>query len=172
MAMKNPQTTTTPLNDSQTRDANPDPITGAPGSHPVGTGLGAAVTGAAAVVAGGALGGPIGAAVGAVVGAVAGGYAGKAIEEQIDPTTEDAFWRDNFRTRPYIDQGTAYDDYQPAYQYGWESRRQFQGRPFDEVETELEKGWTGRQNPSNLGWDKARQATRDAWDRIDRSMSE
>ena len=27
------------------RDANPDPITGAPGAHPVGTGLGAAAGG-------------------------------------------------------------------------------------------------------------------------------
>src|SRR3954453_470663 len=93
----------------RSRDTNPDPITGEPGSHPVGTGIGAAVTGAAAGVAGGAIGGPVGAAVGAVVGAVAGGYAGKAVEEEIDPTAEDAYWRSNYRNRPYIAQGTTYD---------------------------------------------------------------
>ena len=55
-------------------DRNPDPITNAPGAHPIGTGIGAAggaVTGAAA----GSLAGPVGTAVGAVVGAVVGGLA-------------------------------------------------------------------------------------------------
>ena len=51
---------------------NPDPLTGAPGANPVGTGLGA-VSGAAAGASIGAAAGPMGAAVGTVVGAVAGG---------------------------------------------------------------------------------------------------
>jgi len=69
-------------------DRNPDPITGTPGSHPIGTGVGAAAGGAAGVAAGAAAGaamgsvvpGPgniVGGAVGAVVGAVAGGLAAK-----------------------------------------------------------------------------------------------
>src|SRR5687767_5471255 len=128
MAMKNPKTTT---------DTNPDPITGEPGSHPVGTGIGAAVTGAAAGVAGGALGGPIGAAAGAAIGAVAGGYAGKAIEEEFDPTAEDAYWRENYKSRPYVESGVDYDAYRPAYQYGWESRARHRDLRFDEVEPEL-----------------------------------
>ena len=156
----------------KTTDTNPDPITGQPGSHPVGTGIGAAITGAAAGVAGGALGGPVGAAAGAVVGAVAGGYAGKAVEEQIDPTAEDAYWRENYRNRPYVDQGAEYDAYRPAYRYGWESRSQYRDRRFDEVEPELQKGWSGGKHQSKLGWDKARLAARDAWDRVDRSISE
>ena len=52
------------------RDANPDPITGAPGSHPVGTGVGAAGAGAAATWAGATIGGAVGGPVGAVVGGV------------------------------------------------------------------------------------------------------
>jgi phage tail tape-measure protein len=77
-------------------DRNPDPITNAPGSHPVETGVGAAD---AAV---GSVAGPIGTAVGAAAGAVAGGYAGKAVGETIDPTTEDHWLRDNYRSRPYV----------------------------------------------------------------------
>jgi hypothetical protein len=123
-------------------------------------------------MAGGALGGPVGAAAGAVVGAVAGGYAGKAVEEQIDPTAEDAYWRENYRNRPYVDQGAEYDAYRPAYQYGWESRSQYRDRRFEEVEPELQKGWTGGTRQSKLGWDKAKLAARDAWDRVDRSISE
>jgi hypothetical protein len=153
-----------------TTDENPDPITGEPGSHPVGTGLGAAITGAAAGLAGGALGGPIGAVAGAAIGAVAGGYAGKAVEEELDPTAEDAYWRANYRNRPYVEKSAEYDAYRPAYQYGWESRRQYAGRQFDEVEPELARGWTGR-SPS-LGWDKAKLAARDAWERGERSVSE
>ena len=52
---------------------NADPITNAPGSHPIETGIGAAAAGAATGMVAGAFTGPVGAAVGAAVGAVAGG---------------------------------------------------------------------------------------------------
>src|SRR5436309_1044233 len=81
---------------------NADPITGAPGSHPIETGIGAAAAGAATGMAVGAFTGPVGAAVGAAVGAVAGGFAGKGIGEMIDPTLQDDWLRDNFDSRPYI----------------------------------------------------------------------
>jgi hypothetical protein len=151
-------------------DANRDPLSGEPGSHPVGTGLGAAVTGAAAGVAGGALGGPVGAMAGAAIGAVAGGYAGKAIEEELDPTAEDAYWREHYRDRPYVDRGADYEAYRPAYQYGWESRARHAGRRFEEVEPELERGWGERHTHSPLAWEKAKHATRDAWDRVERAI--
>ena len=64
---------------------NPDPLTGARGAHPVGTGLGA-VSGAAAGASIGAAAGPVGAAVGTVVGAVAGALAGKGAAEAVNPT--------------------------------------------------------------------------------------
>src|SRR5687768_12472056 len=95
--------------------ANRDPISGAPGSHPVGTGLGAAGGG----VAGAAIGsfaGPIGTAVGATIGAVAGGLGGKAAGEVANPTVEDAYWAENFKNRPYAT-GATYDVYRPAYRY-------------------------------------------------------
>src|ERR1043166_752127 len=74
------------------RDSNPDPITGEPGSHPIGVGVGGGSGAAAGAAVGGAVGGPIGAAVGGVVGAVAGGLAGKGVAEKIDPTVEEAYW--------------------------------------------------------------------------------
>jgi hypothetical protein len=155
-----------------THDTNPDPITGEPGSHPVGTGIGAAITGAAAGAAGGALGGPIGAVAGAAIGAVAGGYAGKAVEEELDPTAEDAYWRVNNKSRPYAEPGLDYDDaYLPAYRYGWESHNRFRGRNFDEVEPELERGWAEHRSKSTLDWNKAKPATRDAWDRMAHSFT-
>lgn len=71
---------------SEHNPRNQDPITGAPGAHPVGTGVGAAggaVTGAAI---GTMVGGPIGTIAGAVVGAIAGGLAGKEVAEGTNPT--------------------------------------------------------------------------------------
>ena len=67
---------------------NRDPITKAPGAHPVEVGIGSALGGAAAGLAAGTLAGPIGTVVGAVVGGVAGGYGGKAVGEAIDPTIQ------------------------------------------------------------------------------------
>ena len=75
------------------------------GSHPVGTGVGAAggaVTGAAI---GTAVGGPAGTAVGGAVGAAAGALAGQGLAEAIDPAVEDAYWRENYTLRPYVDRG-------------------------------------------------------------------
>ena len=160
------------LNRKTDRDANPDPITGAPGSHPIGTGVGAAAAGAAGAAIGSVvpgIGTAIGGAIGAVVGAVGGGYAGKAVAEAIDPTTEDAYWRENHKTRPYA-AGASYDEYRPAYQYGWESRTKYEGRKFDEVESDLGRDWESRRGSSSLGWEKAKNATRDAWHRVERAL--
>lgn len=147
-------------------DSNPDPITGEPGSHPVGAGVGAALTGAAAGAAGGAIGGPVGTVVGAAAGAVAGGYAGKAVEESFDPTAADAYWREEYRNRSYVDQGADYETYRPAYQYGWETRNQYADRRFEDVETDLERDWASRRGDSDLSWERAKQAVRDAWNRM------
>ena len=100
------------------KDENLDPISGEPGAHPVGTGLGAAAAGAATGAAGGLVAGPVGAAVGAVIGAVAGGLGGKAIAESIDPTVEDAYWEENYTSRPYANKSVAYDHYRPALPAG------------------------------------------------------
>ncbi len=147
-------------------DANLDPISGEPGAHPVGVGLGAAGAGAAGAAIG-SFAGPVGTAVGAVVGAVAGGLAGKGMAEAIDPTAEDAYWRDNYRDRPYVNQGESYDDFAPAYRHGWEARSRYAGRSFDEVETDLGREWDQSEHKLRMGWDRARHATRDAWQRVE-----
>ena len=147
-------------------DANRDPITGAPGAHPVGTGVGAAVSGATGAVIGAVVGGPIGAVVGATVGSIAGGLAGKGAAELVNPTIEDSYWRDNYASRPYATPGSMYDLYAPAYRYGWESRARHTDRAFEDIENDLELGWDEARGSSTLAWIKAKAATRDAWERI------
>jgi hypothetical protein len=150
-------------------DSNPDPITGAPGAHPVGTGLGAAAGGAAAGAAIGAVGGPIGAAVGIVAGAIAGGLAGKGVAEKIDPTVEDAYWKSNYNNRPYVEKNAQYETYRPAYRTGYEGYGRYQGKKFEEVETDLQRDYEKNKGASALAWEKAKPATRDAWQRVDKS---
>ena len=113
------------------------------------------------------MGGPVGMAVGAVVGAVAGGLAGKGAAEAVNPTAEDEYWRSNYANRPYYEKDYDYDqDYRPAYEYGWTSASQHQGKKFDETEADLASGWERTKGKSRLGWEKAKFATRDAFDRL------
>jgi hypothetical protein len=139
------------------------------------TATGAVVGGVAGGVAGGAaagaavggMTGPVGAAVGAAIGAVAGAVAGRA---KADPAVEDAYWRDNYSSRPYIRSGSTYDDYGPAYRYGWDAHSRYAGRSYDEVEPELARDWGSARGNSSLEWEHAKHATRDAWHRVERAV--
>jgi phage tail tape-measure protein len=147
-------------------DANRDPITGTPGAHPVGTGVGAtaaAATGAAI----GAVAGPVGAAVGMVAGAVAGGLAGKGVAEKMDPTVEEAYWKANYSKQSYVEPNAAYATYQPAYRTGYEGRSRYSGKTFLEVEADLQRDYEKSMGTAGLSWDEAKYATRDAWFRVE-----
>lgn len=143
--------------------------------HPAartGTGAvaGAAVGGVAAGATTGALAGgltgPAGAAIGAAVGAVVGAVAGRKAKH--DPAVEHDYWRENYSSRPYVQEqgGSNYDQYQPAYQYGMDSYSKYPDRQFDEVEPELSRDWGNSRGNSSLEWDRAKHASRDAWDRV------
>lgn len=151
----------------QDGDANRDPISGAPGAHPVGVGLGAAAGGMAAGAAAGTVAGPVGTVIGAAVGAIAGGLVGKGIAEKIDPTVEEAYWRENYQAQPYYEKGYTFDDYHPAYRTGWEGRSRYMGKEFEDVESDLEFDYEKNRGTSKLDWDKNRPAARAAWDRIE-----
>lgn len=148
-------------------DLNRDPITGTPGAHPVGTGVGSA-SGALAGAAFGAMGGPAGALAGMVAGAVVGGLSGKIVAEQVNPTAEDAYWRENYDKEQYVEPGRSYDDYGPAYALGWSGRAN-RTDEFDAAEPHLEREWATYRGNSALEWTEARDATRAAWYRADRT---
>ena len=159
----------------------------------MGTGVGAAAGGAAGAAVG-AIAGPVGAAVGAVIGAVAGALAGKGVAESIDPTAEDAYWREQHVKQSYA-RGGAYDDFAPAYRTGYTGYRS--GKSFDEREADLQMEYEGgpqragaeaareaEETPSDPGtkqrdqsnyplqWQDAREAARAAYDRVHRTETE
>lgn len=154
---------------ANTNDMNLDPISGAPGSHPVGVGLG----GTGGAVAGAAIGsllGPIGTLVGGAIGTVAGAAAGKGVAERVDPTGEADYWRTEYATRPYYDRNYKYDDYSPAYEYGNDLRASSGALTWDDsLESRARDGWETAKAKSSLTWEKAKDAVRDAFDRTDRT---
>jgi hypothetical protein len=146
-------------------DRNADPITKAPGAHPIEVGVGTALGGAAVGLAAGAAAGPVGAVIGAVVGGVAGGFGGKAVGEMIDPTIEDTWLRESFKDKKYVRSGDTFDTYAPAYRFGGAAEARLQGRGFDDVESDIKAGWEKDAAAANLPWDHARLAVRDSYDR-------
>jgi phage tail tape-measure protein len=137
--------------------------------HSVAEGVGAAGGAVAGLTAGAAVGGPVGAVVGAAVGAVAGGLAGHGVAEAFDPDVEDAYWRDNYMSRPYVKPGSSYDDYRDAYLYGGSTRAKVLST-WDEAERDLERGWDTAKAKSNLAWNDAKHAVRDGWHRVERAL--
>jgi hypothetical protein len=146
-------------------DRNPDPLSGEPGAHPVGVGIGS-MAGAAAGAAVGAVAGPAGAAVGAAVGGLVGGLAGKTAAEAVNPSMEDAYWEENYASRSYVKPGVPYDEYRAAYRHGWEARGRYGELSWEDVEPRLREEWARYAAESGLTWDEASPAARDAFDRL------
>lgn len=114
--------------------------------------------------------GPVGAVVGAAVGAVAGGLIGKGVAEAIDPTAEEAYWRDRYQNEEYYNKDLTYDDYAPAYKTGYVGYDTYgrSGRDFDSAQGDLERDYNEERGGSRLEWEKAQAASRAAWDRAGR----
>jgi hypothetical protein len=167
---RDPNDKTTKIRSTDRADAhdpaNPDPITGAPGAHPVGTGVGAAAGGATGAAIG-AVGGPVGAAVGLVAGSIIGGLAGKAGGESVNPTVEDAYWRETHTAQPF-GKSYPYDYYAGAYRTGYEGYTKYgcAGKTFEECEAELQADYARNKGTSNLTWEQARPASQAAWKRL------
>jgi hypothetical protein len=125
--------------------------------------VGGVAAGATTGALAGGVTGPVGAAIGAAAGAVVGALAGKA---KADPAMEDTYWRDNYGTRPYVETGSTYDDYGPAYRHGVDAYNRYPDRHFDEMEADLGRDWQTSRGTSSLEWDRAKHASRDAWQRL------
>jgi hypothetical protein len=80
---------------------------------------------------------------------------------------EDAWWRANFASRPYA-KGKLYNDFRPAYQYGYSSAVKHAGRRWDEVKEDLRSGWDKFEGkgPRGATWENIKDAVHDAWERI------
>ena len=153
-----------PKDDKKTVDLPPygprnaDPITDAPGSHPIETGVGAALGGAATGAALGAAIGPAGVVLGTVAGAIAGGLAGKGVGELIDPTTEDNWIREWLARRS---RGTLDDEKATkAYRFGLREEANHPTQTFDEAEPQLRAKWEHLRAKDDPRWEDVNGSAR------------
>lgn len=81
---------------------------------------------------------------------------------------EERFWRENYNTRPYVQQGREFEEYRPGYQYGFESASRLEGRSWNDSERELSEGWNGYEGRGDTDstWENIKDSVRDAWNRV------
>ncbi|MBE9179917.1 glycine zipper family protein [Oculatella sp. LEGE 06141] len=138
-------------------DAPADASVEMPEAHSTKTGLSAAATEAVEAVIG-------------AVSSVVGGFVAKGASDAVNPAVEDAYWQEQCASRPYVRLGRTYADYKAAYRTGYEgySRYHQSKQTYDDVESELQRDYESQIKESDLTWDEAKYAVRDAWDRADR----
>lgn len=81
---------------------------------------------------------------------------------------DDTYYRNDWQTK-YASLGGTYDDYAPAYRYGYDMRRdpRYQGRDWDAVESDLRSDWDTRYGSSGVStWEKMKAAVRSGWNRM------
>lgn len=99
---------------------------------------------------------------------------GKAVEKfpdsELEQSTgvnkEDSYLRYKLKNLAYADSVVAYDSYAPAYRFGISAYSIYNGRDFNEIEPQLAKDWDTARDYSNLDWDAAKIATKDAYMRL------
>lgn len=98
-------------------------------------------------------------------GAASDGVAGAAVA--INPTAEEAFWKETYNGEPYYVEGRSFEDYAPGYRTGWEGRVSHDGRTFEQAEPELKAAYEVVTSELGSSWQDARPAARAAWNRVD-----
>jgi hypothetical protein len=83
---------------------------------------------------------------------------------------DDRYWREHHGNQHYANPASNYEEYQPAYQYGTDAAHRYQGRTWDDVQGDLERGWDRARGDSSLAWANVKDAVRAAWDRVERAL--
>lgn len=97
-----------------------------------------------------------------------GAVTGAAVGTTSDVRTFDAFgdeFRNHYTTNNYLQTGYSYDQFAPAYRYGYDlaSSDRYRGRDWSTFETDARSSWEER-NPGT--WDSVKNAVRHAWDKV------
>jgi hypothetical protein len=142
-------------------------VSGEPESNLSAIGAGGIGGAAAGAAVGTAVGGPIGGIIGAAAGGIAGATAADQIQDALDPKLEEVYWQENYRRRPYYKTGSAFNDYLPAYKFGWEAANssKYGDRDFEDIESDLRRDWE-TQHGKGSDWSAIKQVIRDSFERI------
>ena len=86
--------------------------------------------------------------------------------QEVDWGAHDQHWQQHYASRPYVKADRGYEHYRPAYRYGAEARLRHAGRDWTDVEPELERDWAAHPHSARSPWQEAKDAVREAWERI------
>ncbi|WP_349984749.1 hypothetical protein ABRP17_010195 [Stenotrophomonas sp. WHRI 8082] len=89
---------------------------------------------------------------------------GRVPDDGVQRDTFSTYWRERYPSEPYFDANSAFDEYEPAYRLGHQSRAQDVIRAYEEVERELETRWAAERGESRLEWLQARHAVKRGWE--------
>ncbi|WP_406935466.1 hypothetical protein [Acinetobacter vivianii] len=95
----------------------------------------------------------------------------QASRVSIDPNDH---WRESYVTRPYYQEASLdtpdldYDrDFSKAHELGSRARSEHdRNTQFEDVEGNLKESWEELKAESRLKWEQAKQAIKDAWDKV------
>lgn len=126
------------------------------------------ISGGIAGVAIGSLAGPVGTLIGGLAGVIGGWWAGRSIAEAAKDygETDDEYYRAHYERGSRV-AARSYDDVRPAYQLGHLASRNpdYRGRPFEEVEADLKRGWSDEVRERHGDWSVARDYAREGYTR-------
>src|ERR1051325_1370338 len=85
-----------------------------------------------------------------------------------DCKSEEDYWRNNYSQRPYVGTNRDFEQWRPAYRYGFDSAQKYSGRKWSDVEPELRTGWDQYEHRGSVRstWEHVKDAVRDGWDRL------
>lgn len=127
------------------------------------------VTGVLAGAAIGSVGGPVGTVIGGIAGALGGWWTGRAISEAAEALTEEdeAYYRSHYASSATRPADRTYDHARPAYHLGHIASRnpEYQGRSWEEVEPQLQRGWSDDISARHGSWESMRPYAREGYTR-------
>jgi hypothetical protein len=77
-------------------------------------------------------------------------------------------FRSDYQTR-YGNSGFDYSRYQPAYRYGWEAHNMYQGRNWNDVQSQLQSDW--QRNHPNDKWEDFKDSIQTGWEKVKGNVS-
>lgn len=82
-------------------------------------------------------------------------------------SAQNKYWRSNYPSRSYYSSSRNYSMYEPAYRYGVDLYNRNPNMSYDQLDQALvSNGWNEARGTSNLDWNDAQMATKDAYTRM------
>ena len=115
----------------------------------------------------GIAGGPVGLVIGAIAGAVGGWWAGHGVADAFTDNDYEAY-RAHYESSPDRPADRTYEQVRPAYAAGHLAGRNpdYANRSFDEIEADLQRGWTDDVAKQHGQWPAVRGYARAAFERV------